>query len=91
MDFANFLRKEVPGFDTLDNVYYYNIGTGQLIPAEKSINILQVENSIKSSNELYAFLGELISKGLKFELIYSSIYEEKWMLSDENEIPQRID
>jgi len=91
MDFANFLIKEVPGFDTLENVYYSNIGSGQLIPAEKSINILQVENSIKSSNELYALIGELINKGLKFELIYSSIYEEKWILSDESETPKRID
>lgn len=91
-DFARFMTDEIPEFDSLTNVYYSNIGQWQLIPAGETINIFEVNQSIVDSNKLYELIGKLIQKdSLDFQIVYSSIYNEKWRISAYVNRPEKIE
>lgn len=92
MDFAKFMIDHVPEFDSIDNVYYSNIAPGLLIPAEKSINLLEIHDSLKDSKNLYALIGKLVmEENLDFEIVYSSIYGEKWRITKDTVYPEPLD
>jgi hypothetical protein len=90
-DFARFMVEDVPQIDSISNIYYSNIGVGQLIPAGIAINVLEIQGSLDDSNKLYALITKMvIEDNLDFEIIYASIYGEQWKLTAKSPKPERI-
>ena len=91
MDVPNFLYKHVPEMDSIHQLYHSNIYSGMLIPAGKTLNILEIDNSIKDSNKLLKLFSRLLKEGFDFELVYKSIYNERWKLTGAGSTPEKID
>jgi len=89
MDPADFLALENLPKDSINctNCIHSNISTGSLIPAGEVIELLKVEESAKTAAQLRAWFG---SGKATLEIVYTSIYGEKWSVSTGN-FPQKIE
>lgn len=77
----------------LDSVEYYAHGSlnrGNAIPANNSYDILFVRNSEKDYRLLTEGIGELIRNGLRYEIVYRSIQDERWMIHNDSEGPEKL-
>ncbi len=88
MDFPNFLYSEIDGMDSIRNVFHSNINPGQLLPAGRIVDILQVDNSMENANKLLHLLDTLDCRA---EIIYQSAYKERWLLTSDTFVPEKID
>jgi len=84
---SNF-RSEV---DSLPATIHSNIFKGMMIPAGAKILHLQVNGSQKDTDRLMKLLRKLNEERMDFEIIYSSIYKERWRLNLNEEVPQKLD
>jgi len=90
-DLFRFLHENIPEMDSIENIFHSNIHPGQLIPAGQSIAILEVNNSISDSKKLVQLLKILQDQNLNIELIYKSVYDERWKLTFDNNLPEKIE
>ncbi|MEL6971654.1 MAG: hypothetical protein AAFO02_15925 [Bacteroidota bacterium] len=89
MDLPGFLYSgRIPEMDSIKNVFHSNIMPGQLIPAGRKISVLEVDNSKQDGDRLHRLLLEM---GIHAQLVYRSAYSERWRLSTNNQIPERLD
>ncbi|MEM6522842.1 MAG: hypothetical protein AAGF85_07450 [Bacteroidota bacterium] len=88
MDLPSFLYENVDSMDTLNDVLHSNFYPGMLIPAEKKINILQVDNNKSESIALIQILQAL---ELEMTVTYKSIYGQRWELSTNEGLPVSLD
>ncbi len=78
----------------LDSVKFFSNATldkGIAIPANSTYNVFRVQNSEKDYNLITRSLEELLSNGLRYEIIYKSIQNERWMIYNNSEGPQKLD
>lgn len=87
MDLANFFLKNIPESKEYKNLTYSNLIAGQMIPANKVIEIFNIKNSREDSLKLSKKLNEM---NIDIELVYGSIYGEEWMLSSESYAPIKL-
>jgi hypothetical protein len=91
LDPSNFLGKEMINKDTTTfknvSLIYSNLMKGQLIPAGKEIKLITVENSEKVAKKVRELFG---GNQAKLTIIFSSVYEEKWITNGIGSAPQRI-
>lgn len=87
----DFLNKKIPEFKNLKNITYSSVYEGQLIPAGEKIFMLKVLKDQTSTNQLSVLLQKLNKEGMQYELIYKSIYKERWMISNELIIPKKLE
>jgi hypothetical protein len=69
---------------------YGNLVVGQLIPANKEIEILLVSNNKKEAYKLRKYFWGM-DKPIELEIIYSSIYGEKWRMRGNFARPEKLD
>jgi hypothetical protein len=78
----------------LDSVHYTVIGTlnrGIAIPSNSTYNILGVINSPEDYAIVATAVAELVDNGLRYEIIYKSLQEERWMINNDSEGPEKLD
>ena len=90
MDLPNFLASQVPAMDTINNYLFSNIYRGKMIAAGEVIEIIKANNSMKVANQLKAVLDQLNDEGLNYEIIYRSVYDDKWRLTGDSSIPEEL-
>ena len=90
-DLYVFLAEHVEGFDEIQNIYYSNIAAGSLIPAQTNVELLIIDDSLADADKLYTMLERLFDEGMSFEITYSSIYGEKWVVKSGEVKPVKID
>ncbi len=90
MDLPKFLANHVPAMDTVKNYFFSNVYPGRMIPAGEDIEVLSANNSMKTANDLEKVLAELSENGLDYEIIYRSVYNDRWKLTGENSIPKEL-
>ena len=88
MDLPNYLSGHVPETAEIKGLYHSNLHPGQLIPAGKTIAILGINNSLDSAEKLLKILGD---STLQMEIVYGNVYDERWLLSTEALMPQKLD
>ncbi len=91
MDIPTFLYQNVPEMDSVYNVFHSNLVDGQLIPAGKEIAIFEVNNSIEDAEKLLKVMRQLNDEGFDYEIVYKSIYEERWKLNSSSISPIKMD
>jgi hypothetical protein len=87
----NYLKSEMP---VLDSVKFFSSSTldkGIAIPANSSYNVFSVQDSEKDYNLLTTSLEELLRNGLRYEITYRSIQNERWMIYNNSEGPEKLD
>ena len=78
----------------LDSLKYYSMSTldvGIAIPANSTYEIFSVSNSPKDYKLLTETLFKLENNGLKYEIVYKSIQNERWIIHDDSEGPEKLD
>lgn len=90
-DFSQFLYNHVPEMDSIHNILHSNVYTGMLIPAGKRINMIEVDNSKEDAIKLLKLMTKLREQELDYELIYRSIYHERWRLTSQSSTPVLLD
>jgi hypothetical protein len=83
-DFATFFFRQFPELDSMTHLLYTNIRVGLLVPASKQIALFEVRDSKSSSTKFFELMKHINSKGFRFEIIYASVYDERWKISSEN-------
>jgi hypothetical protein len=67
-----------------------NIIVGQLIPANKDIEMLVISNNKKEATKLKKYFWGM-DKPVELEIIYTSIYGDKWKIKGNFTRPEKID
>ncbi|QHT71409.1 hypothetical protein GXP67_34505 [Rhodocytophaga rosea] len=65
-----------------------NVNKGQVVPAGERIEIVIVNNSVKDAAKLRQLFG---NQTAKLDIVYSSVYEEKWRLDGMGKAPVKLD
>ncbi|MEC8831512.1 MAG: hypothetical protein VX772_04070, partial [Bacteroidota bacterium] len=83
-----------------------NLWVGQLIPANEKINLIQLldksmvkdwggvatkntaKNTLNTANKMYQILND---NEMDIEIIYSSVYGEKWSIGNHSNVPKKIE
>ena len=92
MDLISFLYEEFPqDLDSIPALSHSNIYKGMLIPAGHKIEHLSIQDSQKSADNLLVLLDKLDKETFDFEIVYSSIYKEKWKLKIGETSPTKLE
>jgi hypothetical protein len=78
----------------LDSVHYTAFGSlnrGIAIPANSSYEILRVMNSPDNYATLTTAIGQLVEEGFRYEIVYKSLQEERWVIHNDSEGPEKLD
>ncbi|MBT8263838.1 MAG: hypothetical protein KJN75_00735 [Muriicola sp.] len=78
----------------MDSISYYSNSTlnkGIAIPTNAVYNVFEVKNSTKDYNLLLAVMAQLQEEGLRFEVVYKSIQNERWIIHSDSNGPIKID
>ena len=78
----------------LDSLKYYSMSTldvGIAIPANTIYEIVSVSNSAEDYELLTEALYKLENSGLRYEITYKSIQNERWIIHNDSEGPQKLD
>ncbi len=87
MDHAAFYEKVRDSTDTFDFTHT-NLLPGHVIPAGREIELIEIQDSPKGAARLRRLFG---SNDAQIEVVYASVYEEKWQLKGLSNPPQKLD
>lgn len=88
--FSNFIQSKAPALDSLKNYWSATIDKGMAIPANTEYIFLRVNGSPDDFQLLKQELEHLLSSGLDYEIIYKSIQDERWMIKNNTEGPEKL-
>ena len=80
-----------PAFDSLEVFSFATLNKGLAIPAETTYNLLRVTDSSKDYALVTNALQRLIEEGLNYEIVYKSIQNERWLIREDIDEPERLD
>jgi hypothetical protein len=74
----------------MNGVTYGNIGKGQLIPANKTLNLIEISENKQVAKSLSGYFWET-EKPVELEIVFASIYGEKWSVKGVVSRPKKIE
>lgn len=87
--FFEFLLKQFPELKKVGNYSASSLDKGMAIPANSAYNILSVNDSL-GYHLITEVLGQMDSEGFDYEIVYKSIQDERWLIHDNSEGPQKL-
>ena len=87
----NYLKSEMPVLDSVKFFSTSSLDKGIAIPANTNYNVFKVLGSEKDYELLTSSLDKLLRQGLRYEIVYRSIQNERWMIYSDSEGPQKLD
>lgn len=91
MEFHEFLNQHIPAMDSVNIRNWTTLQVGVAIPAGSDRNILIAGGDRSSYQAFLGIMSELRSNGFKYEIEYRSIYNDMWAITDDENIPVRIE
>jgi len=85
-----FLVTLEPELDSIQMVNYSTLNKGMAIPANSGYTVLSVSQSSKNYQLLLQHLTKLEEEGLKYEIIYQSIQDERWRIYTDSQGPEKL-
>ncbi len=79
---------------SMDSIQYFSSSTiekGIAIPANSAYTLLKIKESQKDYEIFITSLNQLEQDGLQFEIVYKSMQNERWMISNTSEGPIKLD
>lgn len=90
-DFYLFLTKSVPELDSIEPYNWSSVYRGQAIPSNGRLTMIAIGNNKDEFSAFDGFLKKLqANQSFDYEILYSSIYGEKWKISNKSEIPEKL-
>lgn len=91
-DFYEFMTQSVPELDSIEPLNWSSVYKGQAIPVNSKVVMIGISNTRKEFETFLNTIQEFQSSGdFYFEIIYTSIYGDRWKLSTDSEVPQQLD
>ncbi len=90
-DLFTFLVFLEPELDSIVATDTSTLNKGIALPANSNYLVFKIFNSKKDYHLFTRKLLALEEKGLKFEIVYKSIQNERWKIHSDSEGPERID
>lgn len=91
-DFYEFMTQSVPELDTIEPFNWSSIYKGQAIPANGRVVMVAIGENRKEFEVFLSTLEKLQSNNdFYFEITYASIYGDRWKLSTDSEVPEKLD
>ncbi|MGB5228607.1 MAG: hypothetical protein WBN55_10110 [Eudoraea sp.] len=87
----NYLKSEMPVLDSVKFFSTSSLDKGIAIPANTNYNVFKVLDSEKDYELIASSLDKLVKQGLRYEIIYRSIQNERWMIHNDSDGPQKLD
>jgi len=81
----------MPVLDSVNFISSATLDRGIAIPANSNYNVFKVFESEKDYDLLTKSIGELLRKGMRYEITYRSIQDEHWMIHSDSEGPEKLD
>lgn len=79
-----------PKLDSIKNLSQALIIKGMAIPANSQYNIISVTNSMEEYYLMSQTLMTMLDEGLNYDIIYSSIQNERWLIRYDSEGPVQL-
>lgn len=80
-----------PSLDSIQHFSSSTIEKGIAIPANSNYTLLKIKESQKDYKIFTTSLNQLQQDGLQFEIVYKSIQNERWMISNNSDGPVKLD
>ncbi|MCH7402241.1 hypothetical protein ACFOUP_18455 [Belliella kenyensis] len=90
IDLVPFVFEKSDTIQNLEHLLHSNIYPGRLIPAGEIIPIFEVIDDLNESIILKSEMDQLYVAGLEWEIIYSSVYKEKWRITHKSLAPEKL-
>lgn len=87
VDFGDFLEEQFIKNDTTISIQSASISRGTAIPANESITLVKVYMPKKKFPNLLEWFTKVQEDGVDYEVIYRSLYQEKWKININSDIP----
>lgn len=87
MEIADFFRQNIPEMDSVKIINYSTLQQGLAISAGSKRNILTVGGGQKSYLTFLKIMDQLAKEGFNYRIEYKSIYEDRWSISGDTEVP----
>jgi len=94
-DFYQFITESLPAFDTIEPFNWSNVYAGQAIPHGGKVVMVALGNDPTEYEIAVRTLQDLGNQSddgeFYFEIIYSSIYGDRWRLNTDHKVPEPLD
>lgn len=88
--FMTVIRKEDSLFVNAEGIGHATTRVGTLIPSNEKLSMLQMYRPNYTQEQLMAMRSWLNNK-IYFEIIYESVYKEKWKILSNKEVPIKLE
>ncbi len=85
-----FLRAKAPELDSIKAISHSSLEKGMAIPIGASYGLIEVNDSSSDFILLSSTLTRLIEEGLRYEVIYRSIQDERWLINNDTQGPKKL-
>ncbi|MEP2935037.1 MAG: hypothetical protein ABJM06_04930 [Gilvibacter sp.] len=86
-----FMKSKEPALDSIQNLSYSTLDRGMALPVGEQYFIVTVSQSKEEYDLFTQSLGALLEQGLTFEIIYRSIQNERWKITNDSQGPIKLD
>ncbi len=90
-ELVRFMATLDPVLDSLQHYTFSTLDPGIAIPAGTSYSIVATENAPEDYRLLQNSFNRLMMQGLRYEIVYRSIQDERWIIYNGSEGPQQLD
>ncbi len=87
-DHVDFHYQHIYPTDSLFKFTSSNIRPGRVIPAGQAIDLIAIENNLINDKKAWQLYG---NQEAQLELVYASVYDEKWKVVGMSGRPQKLD
>ena len=87
-DHTDFHYAEVYPKDTLFRFISSNVRAGRVIPAGQQVEMILIQNNRRNADKAFKLYGE---QQAEIEIVYASVYDEKWKVTGFEGQPQKLE
>ena len=91
MEFIDFIEDVAPDTDSINIISSSSIQPGFSLPAGRSRTIIIAGGSERSYNDFLKFMQTVQSEDFNYEIVYKSIYNDRWKITSQEEIPIKLE
>ena len=90
-DLFEFMTQSIPKLSDIEPYNWSNIYKGQAIPSNGKVTMIAVGQNPEDYTKFATAIDKLLnSNGFYLEIVYRSIYGDRWKITNKNEAPEKL-
>ncbi len=86
----SFLSSMEPVLDSINTISFSTLDVGMAIPANSQYPVLSVKNSKEGYQLITSTINRMLEEGWRYEIIYKSIQNERWVIHNDTQGPKKL-